>query len=621
MLVEAVHRALLRLDRAVGHAGAAVLLIVGVEDLLVAAGVRHAHLVLLAQHRVEVAYDKHHLARSVAAQERDDALLAVVGHDPLEALPAVIDLPQGGRVTVEVVQIPDVALQLTVLIVAEQHPVERLLLVPLDKLAEVLAHKEQLFAGMGHHVAKEGAQVREFFLIIAGHLVQQAALAVDDLVVADGQHEVLTERIEEAERDLAVVAGAEERVGFHVAEHVVHPAHVPLEIEAQAPVGRGLCDQRPGGGFLGDHHFMRIAAQNSRVQLLQEGDGLEIFLAAVDVLLPLAVLAVVVEIEHTGDSIDAQTVHMIAVHPEHGAGDQEALDLLHAVVKDHRAPFLVLTAAGVGILIAGGAVEHVQAVAILREVGRDPVQNDADARLMQLVDEGHEVLRRAVAACRGKIARDLIAPAAVEGILGDGQQLHMGVAHFLYVRDQLVGQLGIVVGHAVFGVLHLPAAGLQLVNGHRAVDDIPLFLVTDPGGIPPGVALNIIDLAAVGRAGLGMEGIRVSLIDQLICRGGDAVFIDIKLFDAGNEALPDTVRHLFHGVLAGRPAVEVTHNGNSLGVRCPDTEHRAGLAVFLAQMRTEVAIGLLIVALLEQINGQIGAFGRFFALFQRNLPF
>jgi hypothetical protein len=38
-------------------------------------------------------------------------------------------------------------------------------------------------------------------------------------------------------------------------------------------------------------------------------------------------------------------------------------------------------------------------------------------------------------------------------------------------------------------------------------------------------------------------------------------------------------------------------------------------------MRTEVAIGLLIVALLEQINGQIGAFWRFFALFQRNLPF
>ena len=118
-----------------------------------------------------------------------------------------------------------------------------------------------------------------------------------------------------------------------------------------------------------------------------------------------------------------------------------------------------------------------------------------------------------------------------------------------------------------------------------------------------------------------MEGIRVSLIDQLIRRGGDAVFVDIKLFDAGNEALPDTVRHPFHGVLAGRPAVEVTHNGNGLGVRCPDTEHCAGLAVFLAQMRTEVAIGLLIVALLEQINGRSELFGVSLRCFNVISPF
>jgi len=31
-------------------------------------------------------------------------------------------------------------------------------------------------------------------------------------------------------------------------------------------------------------------------------------------------------------------------------------------------------------------------------------------------------------------------------------------------------------------------------------------------------------------------------------------------------------------VLAGRPAVEVTHNGNGLGVRGHDTEKRAGPA-------------------------------------------
>ena len=72
-------------------------------------------------------------------------------------------------------------------------------------------------------------------------------------VVADGQHKVLAERIEEAEGNLVVVACAEERIGLHVAEHVVHPAHVPLEVEAQAAVRSGLCDHRPCGGLLRDH--------------------------------------------------------------------------------------------------------------------------------------------------------------------------------------------------------------------------------------------------------------------------------------------------------------------------------------------------------------------------------
>ena len=63
-------------------------------------------------------------------------------------------------------------------------------------------------------------------------LVDEAALAVHDFIVADGQDEILAERVEEAERDLVVVARTEERVGLHVAEHVVHPAHVPLEVEA-----------------------------------------------------------------------------------------------------------------------------------------------------------------------------------------------------------------------------------------------------------------------------------------------------------------------------------------------------------------------------------------------------
>ena len=65
----------------------------------------------------------------------------------------------------------------------------------------------------------------------------------------------------------------------------------------------------------------------------------------------------------------------------------------------------------------------------------------ADARLMQLVDEGHEVLRRAVAGGRRKVACHLVAPGSVERVFRQRHQLNVRKAHFLHIRDQLVAEL------------------------------------------------------------------------------------------------------------------------------------------------------------------------------------
>ena len=133
---------------------------------------------------------------------------------------------------IEGVQGADVVLQFSVLIIVQQHPVQLLCLVPLGKLTELLSHEQQLFARMTQHERISCLQIGKLLLVIAGHLIDEAALAVDDFVVADGQHKILAESVEEAESDLAMVASTEERVGLHVAEHIVHPAHVPLEVEA-----------------------------------------------------------------------------------------------------------------------------------------------------------------------------------------------------------------------------------------------------------------------------------------------------------------------------------------------------------------------------------------------------
>jgi hypothetical protein len=83
------------------------------------------------------------------------------------------------------------------------------------------------------------------------------------------------------------------------------------------------------------------------------------------------------------------------------------------------------------VLVEVGAVEFAQAVGVRWEVGRDPVQQDAQAGLVAAVHEGHEVLGRPVAVGGGEHAQGLVAPGGVEGVLAHRQQLQVGEAHGL----------------------------------------------------------------------------------------------------------------------------------------------------------------------------------------------
>ena len=171
-------------------------------------------------------------------------------------------------------------------------------------------------------------------------------------------------------------------------ERVVHPAHVPLEAEAQpAAVGRPG-DAGPGGRLLGHHHHARVVLVDGRVQLLQERDRLQVLPAAVLVRRPLAVLAGVVQVEHRGDRVDPQPVDVELLAPVERVGDEEVAHLGPAEVEDVRAPVGVLAAPRVGVLVQRRAVEAGQRPLVAREVRRHPVQDHADAGLVQACRRG-----------------------------------------------------------------------------------------------------------------------------------------------------------------------------------------------------------------------------------------
>ena len=130
---------------------------------------------------------------------------------------------------------------------------------------------------------------------------------------------------------------------------------------------------------------------------------------------------------------------MVALQPMQRARDQEALNLVPAEIVDVGVPVAVEALARIEMLVERRAVETRQAVRIGREVRRHPVDDHADVRRMQRVDETGEGLGRPEAGAGRKQAERLVAPRAAERMLGDRQQLDMGEAQVGEVGDEPLG--------------------------------------------------------------------------------------------------------------------------------------------------------------------------------------
>jgi hypothetical protein len=147
---------------------------------------------------------------------------------------------------------------------------------PLAGLGELTAHEQELLARMPPHEAVVGAQVGEALPVVPGHALQHRALAVHDLVVADRQDEVLREGVVQAEGHLVVVVFAVHGILADVLERVVHPAHVPLEAEAEAAIVHRARHTGVGGALLRHGHDPRPPhRRRAAIGALQQVDGLE----------------------------------------------------------------------------------------------------------------------------------------------------------------------------------------------------------------------------------------------------------------------------------------------------------------------------------------------------------
>ena len=266
---------------------------------------------------------------------------------------------------------------------------------------------------MRHGVAVERAQAGKLLPQVAGVLVQHAVLAVHHLVVGEGQDVVLAEGVEQAEGDLVVMVFAVDGIELDVGQDVVHPAHVPLEAEAQSAQVGGCGHHGEGGALLGDHHQAGEIVVYGLVEAAQEVDAVQILppAEAVGDVLPRSLAEVV--IDDAAHRVHADAIGMEDVQPEAGVAQKVAAHLAARIVKEHCAPLGDFAPAGIGMVVQVRAVEAEQTHLVAREVGGHPVQNHADAGLVAAVNEVHQLQRRAVARRGGVEARHLITPAHV----------------------------------------------------------------------------------------------------------------------------------------------------------------------------------------------------------------
>ena len=209
------------------------------------------------------------------------------------------------------------------------------------------------------------------------------------LVVADGQHKVFAKGVEKAKGNAVVVALAEQWIQAHIPEHIVHPAHIPLKVKAQAAYIRGHGDHGPSRGLLSDHHHGRVAGEHRTVQLAEEVHRLVVLVAAVLIGGPFSRLSAVIQVQHTGHCVHPNTVKVEQIGPVHGRADEKRTHFIFAVVKDPGAPFLVLAFFQVAVLVGAVPIKCVQPVRVLGKVSGHPVQDHANPHLVTGVHKVH----------------------------------------------------------------------------------------------------------------------------------------------------------------------------------------------------------------------------------------
>ena len=234
---------------------------------------------------------------------------------------------------------------------------------------------------------------------------------------------------------------------------------------------------------------------------------------------------------------------------------------------------------------------------------RHPVQQHADVRLVQGVDEVTEVVGRAVPRRRCEVPGYLIAPRPVEGVLHHRQQFHVRKAHPPHMVHQPRRNFAIRHGPvALFGDTG-PCAEVYFIDVHRLAHLVAGAARRHPRVVAPVVrVLRHHDRRRVRRR-LHLEPHGIGLEAQQSFAGAKLELVERIRRHARNEELPQSAAlHAAHRELAAVPVAPVAHDARPFRVGGPHDEPGALVAVDGAQVCAEHGPELAVRALVEEVQ-------------------
>ena len=146
---------------------------------------------------------------------------------------------------------------------------------------------------------------------------------------------------------------------------------------------------------------------------------------------------------------------------------------------------------------------------------------------------------------------------------------------------------------------------MDLVDRHRLVERRALAALLEPLRVAP-LVLGLVDDRRGLRRQLGLERVRVGLLEAVAVRPGDLVLVVRALADLGHEQLPDPARaERAHRVQAAVPAVEVADHATPTRAAGAQTANDVPVhALVLHHVRAEAGVDLLVAALADAGAGR-----------------